>query len=139
MYLKWHEVQKQWDMWDYAALLVALAVPVSALLLHFELSLWGCTFLKLTGWPCFSCGLTRATLSLAAGKLGQAFGYSPLGVVLEAAMALVALWGFLSRRFVWKRPSVYFSAREKRWLWGVGVGLVLLNYAQLLSYHRPWE
>jgi len=138
VYLEWHKVQKQRDMWDYALWLVAAGGLVSALVLFFELPLWGCTFRRLTGWPCFSCGLTRATLSLATGQVGRALHYNPLGVLLEVALALVALWGFLSRRFSWKRPSVHLSHQERRWWWVVATALVLLNYVQLLSYHRPW-
>jgi hypothetical protein len=139
VHLEWREVQKPWDSWDYTALLVAAAGPVAALVSYFEVPLWGCTFRWLTGWPCFSCGLTRATLSLAAGRPWEALGYNPLGVFLEAAVGVAALWGFLSRRYSWRRPVVYLSSRGKRRLWTAAVAVVLLNYAQVLSYHRPWE
>jgi hypothetical protein len=139
VHIEWREVPKQWDKWDHAAVLAVAAGLVAALLLHFEWPFLRCGFRWLTGWPCISCGLTRATLSLAKGRVWEAFFYHPLGALLELVWLWAASWGVLSRLFSWKRPWVHLSKKEKRYLWAAGVLLLLLSYAQVLSYHRPWE
>jgi len=137
VHLEWNAPPRQWDMWDYTAAFMALAGLGAAVSLYFNVPLWGCLFRRLTGWPCLSCGLTRATLSLAGGQLGQALHYNPLGTLVEMALLPAALWGGLSRLFGWKRPFLQLSSHGRRRLWyGVAVA-VLLNYIQLLSYHRP--
>jgi len=45
----------------------------------------GCSFLKATGQPCPSCGMTRSWVHLARGDVLQAFTYN-------AAGALLLLW-----------------------------------------------
>ena len=68
-----------------------------------------------------------------------ALHHNPLGVLLEVAFMLAALWGFSSRCFGWRRPSLHLSPRGRRRLWVSVAVLVLLNYVQVLSMHRPWE
>jgi len=136
--VEWYKAPPHWEGWDYAALGAGVWGVGATALLYWGIPLWGCSFRWLTGWPCLTCGLTRATLSLAGGHWGQALHYSPLGVFVELVLLGLALWGALSRIGGWKRPRLRLSSRLKRWCWGLGVVLVLLNYAQVLSYHRPW-
>src|SRR4051812_14423957 len=42
-----------------------------------------CPFALLTGQPCPGCGLTRATLALLRGDLGDAVRFHPLSVLLS--------------------------------------------------------
>jgi len=137
--LGWFKPQKHWDRWDYTAVIAAIGGVVAALLLYFELPFFSCMFRWLTGWPCISCGLTRATLSLVRGQVVEALHYNPLGLLVELCFIGAALWGALSRLRGWKRPLLYFSPKERQWLWRLGVVLVLLNYAHIIAYHRPWE
>lgn len=137
--VEWVEVPEGWDRWDYTAAGVGVAGVAAVVMWHMGLSFWGCSFRWLTGWPCLTCGLTRATLSLAGGHWGQAFHYSPLGAFLEVVLVGIAIWGVLSRLLGWKRPHIWLLRRERWCLWGVGLLLLLLNYVQVVSYHRPWE
>lgn len=38
----------------------------------------GCIFLSLTGLPCPTCGMTRATFCMISLRFTEAFGYHPL-------------------------------------------------------------
>lgn len=73
-----------------AAALVALAPWAGAL----AGALPACPVKSLTGWPCPSCGATRAALALTRFDLGAACAANPLaaaGLVLLVAGGLVAL------------------------------------------------
>src|SRR6266568_116226 len=56
-----------------------------------------CPLLALTGWPCPTCGMTRAFVRLSHGRLEGALSASPLGALLAAAAwafgaAALAAW-----------------------------------------------
>lgn len=46
-----------------------------------------CPFHAITGWPCVTCGGTRAMLALMRGAIGEAFVWNPL--VASAGLAAV--------------------------------------------------
>lgn len=48
-----------------------------------------CTFLRLTGYPCPSCGLTRGFIAMAHGQWLAVLHTCPLAVLLYTATALV--------------------------------------------------
>ena len=48
-----------------------------------------CTFLRLTGYPCPSCGLTRGFVAMAHGQWLAILHACPLAALLYAATALV--------------------------------------------------
>ncbi|MDD5678455.1 MAG: DUF2752 domain-containing protein [Kiritimatiellae bacterium] len=48
-----------------------------------------CTFLRLTGYPCPSCGLTRGFVAMAHGQWLTVLHTCPLAALLYAATALV--------------------------------------------------
>jgi putative Mn2+ efflux pump MntP len=52
-----------------------------------------CTFRELTGYSCFTCGLTRSLLAVAHGHLSSSLGYHLLGPLIFLGMitAMVAL------------------------------------------------
>ena len=50
-----------------------------------------CVFRRVTGMPCPSCGLTRATIAAAHGDFGSSVRLHPLGPVALLAMALLPL------------------------------------------------
>jgi hypothetical protein len=52
-----------------------------------------CPFLRLTGYPCMFCGLTRAFLAMAHGHVAGAWQISPIGVPLFLATIAGFFWG----------------------------------------------
>ncbi len=54
-----------------------------------------CVFLHLTGYPCFTCGLTRAMMAIAAGNWERAWIMNPLAYPLFAVM--IILWVLMIR------------------------------------------
>lgn len=50
----------------------------------------GCFFKKVTGLDCPGCGMTRATYATLHGRIGDAFRFNPVGMVL-LPLALVGL------------------------------------------------
>ena len=95
-----------------------------------------CVFKAVTGWPCVTCGGTRAIRALCEGDLPHALRANPL-VALGAigwagygAYALGALTGG------WPRLRIqldHASARRLRW---VAVFLVGLTWAYLVAEGR---
>lgn len=51
-----------------------------------------CPFLRLTGFPCPGCGMTRAYKSLLAGDLSAAFAYHPLFALAPILVLEIALY-----------------------------------------------
>jgi hypothetical protein len=72
-------------------LLARFAAPFFALLPS-------CTFRSVFGFPCPSCGATRAGLALARGEWRAAFAYHPLLVIGIGVLALWSVVGLLKRR-----------------------------------------
>jgi hypothetical protein len=50
-----------------------------------------CPFFHFTGWPCGSCGLTRAFVCCGHGRFAEAFVWHPLGPPLFIATIFVAI------------------------------------------------
>lgn len=64
---------------------------LTVVLLHLDrLPVSLCVFKAVSGWPCPTCGSTRALGRLLAGDLSGALGMNPLAVVLALA---VSVWG----------------------------------------------
>lgn len=114
-----------------------LAVGLSACALGGAWLAWDlprpeCNFRNLTGWPCPTCGATRAVLSLTRGDLSSALHWNPLvtlGLGLCAVYLLYAAVVIMLRLPRW-RPS----APEPPWpnVLRIGIAaLFLLNWAYL--------
>jgi hypothetical protein len=82
-----------------------------------------CTFRIVTGKPCPTCGMTRATCALAHGEWAKAMAYHPLVVPFWLTLAAL-LWTYL---------VMPLSVQTQRWrvvsTWAfigvVGAGFVL--------------
>lgn len=75
-----------WAALAGSALLAALLLPVE------KFSLCSCVFLRLTGYPCPSCGWTRGFVGMAAGQWATVIRDCPLAAALYAATAVVFAW-----------------------------------------------
>lgn len=106
------------------ALALALGV-LSASLLAFLLyrsgpsASWlpGCLFHRVTGLDCPGCGMTRATYAAMHGRIGEAFRFNPVGMVLLPA-AMIGLGLELAGWLRGKPLPVRFRIGG-RWAWGV--------------------
>jgi hypothetical protein len=92
-----------------------------------------CTFHRITGYPCLTCGGTRAARSLGRLEVGRALASNPL-VAIWLILALPhALWVAASRIWQLPRPRLFPESRRDRYLmWGGVVLLVLANWAYLV-------
>jgi hypothetical protein len=83
----------------------------------------GCLFHRLTGLQCPGCGMTRAAYATLHGRLGEAFRFNPVGMVLFPA-ALVGM-GLELIGWVRGKPLPPRFRVGGRWAWGIaGVLLV---------------
>lgn len=94
-----------------------------------------CPFLALTGWPCMTCGATRATIAFLQGDFLRAFSWNPLaalalcGVVAFDVYAVIVL---LSRRP--RLRVVDWTKSEAAAAW-IGVSaVILMNWIYLLAH-----
>jgi hypothetical protein len=87
-----------------------------------------CTFKRLTGLPCPTCGATRATLCLLHGDVWSAMKHNPL---LFAAGIYLAAIGIL--RLGWGRALRWNLGRlGRRAALTAAVVLILVNWAYLV-------
>ena len=95
-----------------------------------------CPFLHLTGFPCATCGFTRAFVRAVTFDLGGALAVSPLGTTVMIACAILAGWVALSRAFPMRirLPIVRLRSPALRLLCRSGIPLAfLLNWAYLIA------
>nr|WP_255427416.1 DUF2752 domain-containing protein [Yimella sp. cx-51] len=74
-----------------ASLCAAVLTPVSLV----EGGPTFCPFLLLTGWPCPTCGMTRAWVLLGHGRWSESLSYNPVGPLVLATVLIwfgVLLW-----------------------------------------------
>jgi len=89
-----------------------------------------CTFKRLTGVACATCGLTRCALALGQGHWREALHWHPAATVLAMALPLISLWDL---RRAW-RAEPYPSppdSRMLRWsVWALLLGIWALQVAR---------
>ncbi len=89
-------------------LLVARFVPVARIV-----PFWGCPLRRTTGFPCLSCGLTRAFDRVAHFNFLGALDANPLGAL--AAMSLGATVAFAIVANIWLIPRPHLALTERDW------------------------
>lgn len=96
-----------------------------------------CVFHELTGWPCLTCGATRAAVQFLQGHFAASFLYNPLAFLAYGGLTLFdvyALGVLLTRGRRFRLGN--FSRAEKHWIrWGVALVLGV-NWVYLLAAHR---
>ncbi len=118
--------------------LIWLAVTVGAALLGFiwlalHLPWPSCTFRSVTGWPCATCGATRASLAFLQGDLGAAWRFNPMiamGLVGIVLFDLYALWVVSTRAR--RVRFTHFPMSARKWIAGAIVLTVAGNWVYLL-------
>ena len=71
------------DLWEYRYALIGLALYYVFTRL---LGVPFCPMRTLTGFPCAGCGLTRAFVDLAGGRITEAAGMNPMPFPVAALM-----------------------------------------------------
>lgn len=95
-----------------------------------------CHFLAFTGYPCGTCGFTRAFVRAARFELAGAFSVSPLGTGLFLAWLVASVWiGLRWLGMALPLPRIDDGTRAGRWTirWGFLL-LFLLNWGYLLLF-----
>jgi hypothetical protein len=130
------------DRAQYLTLLALCAIALTAARLlepsprgvgtHEQLGLPPCLFLKLTGLPCPSCGLTTSFAHAARLHFYEALVTQPFGLIAcAAALLLVPTVGFLMhRRVPWARA---FHARATNRSLLVLLALYLSSWAYKIA------
>ncbi len=111
--------------WAIIAVALSLSPRAAGLGTHQDLGLPNCSFAARTGYPCPTCGMTTSIVAAAHGRLGAAWQAHPFGLVLFAAIVVLAAFGtgelITGRRLIQKlRPSLWWAA--------VGLGGVLVGW-----------
>lgn len=92
-----------------------------------------CRFQSITGYPCGTCGATRALGALLDGDPAAAVASNPLAV---AGGALMVLW-LAVRVIAGVEPAWPSGRRARRILWLGVLALFLLNWGWVINRHGP--
>ena len=128
----------------YAILLLATLTGylyfIYILLHHTESStLHLCMIKNTTGFPCPSCGTTRAILLLLKNKWIDSLLVNPLGILVLPLVIIIPFWILLD--IVLKKDSFYIWYKKcetiirTRWIATVLIILVLLNWIWNIYKH----
>jgi hypothetical protein len=110
----------------FVGFLVARFVPVA------RLPFWGCSFRKMTGWPCPGCGLTRVADRMSHFNFVGAWQANPLGAVAAGLFMLAIVASSLHLAFRLPMPEVDFTRRERATFRVAGVVALVVNYAYVI-------
>jgi hypothetical protein len=94
-----------------------------------------CAFKAITGWPCLTCGSTRAVSRLVQADVIGALAMNPL--VATVALAIVP-WGLADLMLLARRRAVGLSLTGGAAVVAraASVALVLANWAYLIAARR---
>jgi hypothetical protein len=114
---------------------VSLAGLVTAALwLRLGLPWPQCTFLRLTGHPCLTCGATRAAIEFFRGHFLAALRWNPLAFLLFCGVAAFDIYATIVLVSGAPRLRVVLSgATETRWIRISVVIMLALNWIYVLS------
>lgn len=86
-----------------------------------------CVFYHVMGYPCPTCGMTRATIALTHLDFQRAVVFHPLAVVFAAALTVI--WGMAVYEMIARRPTVPLG-----WIRIHAVSLVLWAFGLLFVF-----
>ena len=98
-----------------------------------------CIIKNVTGYPCPSCGTTRAVSFLLEGKIIESVLINPFGIIVAIMMTLFPLW--ILKDIILKKDSFFrwYKKTEatirKPWLAVILIILVLLNWIWNIYKH----
>jgi hypothetical protein len=117
-----------------AVSLAALAGGAAWLALGFP---WPhCPFLALTGFPCLTCGATRATIALLHGDFPLAVSWNPLAFLALCGVALFDLYALVVLLSRGPRMRIVAWTRTEKTAVRIAViASIAANWIYLLSHH----
>ncbi len=115
----------------YGAIVLALVLAARFVPVARFWPMWGCKFRELTGWPCFSCGMTRSFDWFAQGRWLDSLSVNPLGFLIACTGTALALC-LAAAPLRPPRPVVELSPRGCGAMRVAAVAICLLNWAYLL-------
>ena len=98
-----------------------------------------CIIKNATGYPCPSCGTTRAVTLLLEGKIIESILLNPFGLVVAIIMTIFPIWILMD--IILKKETFYFWYKKteatirKPWLASLLILLVLLNWIWNIYKH----
>jgi len=93
----------------------------------------------MTGYPCPSCGSTRAVSLLLEGKMAASFLLNPFGILIAIIMTVFPIWVLTD--IILKKDSFFKAYKKteatisKPWLASILIVLVLLNWIWNIYKH----
>lgn len=91
-----------------------------------------CIIKNVTGYPCPSCGTTRAVQEFLKGNLMNSFLMNPFGIIVATLMAIIPMWILLD--LIFKKETFYSNYKKIeaiiriRWVAIILIVLVILNW-----------
>ncbi len=136
MALRFERGPRKFSYAEVYASIGLLAVVVAWLFpyLTFLQRAWpSCAFREFTGYPCASCGMTRAFVRSAHGELAHAFEVTPLGFLLFWAMVVFSIVTLVTFAVpALPRPVVTLDSDVARWTARIAPAVVVaINWAWL--------
>lgn len=98
-----------------------------------------CIIKNVTGYPCPSCGTTRAVTLLLKGRILASLLLNPFGIIVTMIMTIFPIWILMD--FFLKKETFYFWYKKaegtirKPWLASILIVLVLLNWIWNIYKH----
>ena len=98
-----------------------------------------CIIKNVTGYPCPSCGTTRAVTLLLEGKIIESLLLNPFGIIVAIVMTIFPLWVLID--IILKKESFFRIYKKgettirKPWLASILILIVLLNWIWNIYKH----
>ena len=98
-----------------------------------------CIIKNVTGYPCPSCGTTRAVTMLLEGKIIESLLLNPFGILVAIVMTIFPFWVLID--IILKKESFFRTYKKaeatirKPWLASILIVLVLLNWIWNIYKH----
>lgn len=85
-----------------------------------------CMFVQVTGYPCPTCGMTRAMIAIGKGNWHRAYIMNMMSFPLTGFLGLVWL-GLIYDSVIRKRMLLYNWLRQKLgWMIGIGFAIIMI-------------
>ena len=106
-------------IWASVGTMILLGALLLSMLPHYH---YPCMFLKLTGKPCLSCGMTRSFLAVMHPNFLEAWRWNPLGLILMVGTLLYTPYAWAVVLF--DLPPIRFRLTRRFERIAVTVGLL---------------